>query len=159
MSKSFDFCISVASDKSRSNIADRDFSGALELDMKNVCKSFEEWGLIKFKVNNGNTSVFVSYDPDADFQYFTISTSVHDGTLLFVLDNARSCLDKIFQLETCYAPIGVPKNLNGAELHYTVGNFVVINEYGEQFATKEKPWMLERTTVMLPIKYGFKEMI
>ena len=157
MSKSFDFCISAASDKERSNIADRDFSESFELDMNNVCDYFKETLTHKLTFNSGDISVYVTYDPDADFQYFTSSTSTNDGTLLFIYDQAVECLNKVLQLKTYYLPVGAPKNFKNVELYYTVGNFVVCNEFGEQFATKEKPWMLSRTTVMMPIKYSFKE--
>lgn len=34
------------------------------------------------------------------------------------------------------------------------GNFVLAEEFGDQFATKEKPWMKSRFTAMLPIKFN-----
>jgi hypothetical protein len=36
-------------------------------------------------------------------------------------------------------------------------NNAIVQIYGEQFAPKEKLWMQQRTTVMLPIKYSYKE--
>lgn len=155
MSKSFDFCIEKASDPTRSAIADRDFSEAFEAPLSIVSEYFKDNK--EFKYGNDNLSVIIVYDPDADFQYFTNVSSTHDGTLIFVYDDMSACLNRVLQLETYYLPVGAPKNINGAEIYYTIGNFVVCNEYGEQFATEEKPWMLERTTVMLPIKYNFKE--
>lgn len=41
------------------------------------------------------------------------------------------------------------------DVSFEVGNFVFAEEYGEQFATEEKPWMKCRFTVMLPIKSSF----
>lgn len=155
MSKSFDFCIEKASDPERSTIADRDFAKALEAPLYSVLEYFKDKKVLSF--GNDNLSVTITYDPDADFQYFTYSCSTHDGTLMFVMQNMAECLNRVLHLKTCYSPTGYPTKLDGAEIHYTIGNFVVCNEYDEQFATKEKPWMLERTTVLLPIKYSFKD--
>lgn len=33
----------------------------------------------------------------------------------------------------------------------------VVNEYGRRFATDEKPWMQQRTTVMIPIVFRYEE--
>ena len=37
-------------------------------------------------------------------------------------------------------------------VEYIVGNFVVLIEYDGDFVPADKPWMRERTTVLLPIK-------
>ena len=157
MSKSLDFCISAALDKERSNISDRDFSQSFELCMDNFCDYFKENKTLRLSSYDGDTSVCITYDPDADFQYFTTSSSVNDGTLLFTTECASECLSRIFRLSTFYLPAGSPKNFKGAELYYTIGNFVVCNEYGERFAPQDKPWMCLRTTVLLPIHYSYKD--
>ena len=155
MSKSFDFCIEKVQDPGRSTIADRDYSEAFEVPLYTVFEYFKDKKVLN--LGDESLSVTITYDPDADFQYFTNVSSTHDGTLMFVIDNMVACLNKVLHLETYYSPAGCPKNFDGAEIYYTVGNFVVCNEYGEQFATKEKPWIEERTTVMLPIAYSFRE--
>ena len=92
-------------------------------------------------------------DPDADFEYFTSSSSIHDGTLLFIKECADNCVCKIVSGQTYNKKIGPPKD--GDTVHYTVGNLVVLSEYDmdeTKFATKDKRWLHERTTVLLPIK-------
>lgn len=102
-------------------------------------------------------SVKVTYDPDADFKYFTTSSSRHDGTMLFVCKNIDDCLKKILSLQTYDASFGMPKNANNYNYFYTIGDIVVVNEYGRHFATDEKPWMQQRTTVMIPIVFRYEE--
>lgn len=41
----------------------------------------------------------------------------------------------------------------GLSIIYTVGDFVLTEEFGDEFTTKEKPWMQSRFTAMLPIKF------
>lgn len=155
MSNSFDFCIKAATDPDRSNISDRDFSEAMEIPITAASDYFKNNNI--YIVKKDNLTVEITYDPDADFQYFTTSASTHDGTLMFVLENMVKCLEKVMYAQTYFIPAGLPKDLSNATLRYTIGNFVVCNEYGKQFATKEKPWMTERTTVLLPIYYSYEE--
>ena len=155
MSNSLEFCIKTATDQTRSNLMDVDFSEAFEMPIETVAEFFKNNKIYTRKI--GNTTLEITYDPDADFQYYTNSVSTHDGTLMFVLENMERCLAKVLNGKTYYIPAGVPKNFNGAVIQYTIGNFVVCNEYGEQFAPKDKPWMTEMTTVLLPIKYSYKE--
>lgn len=97
------------------------------------------------------------YDPDADFEYFTSSVSVHDGTLLFVSETVNDCINNILGLKTYNVTKGFPKNLDGVEFTFTVGDIVIVNEYDTKYAPADKPWMQERTTVMIPLIYEYKE--
>lgn len=97
------------------------------------------------------------YDPDAEFEYFTSSVSTHDGTLLFVTETIKECINNILQLQTYNITKGFPKNLDGAEITFTIGDIVVVNECDPKFAPADKPWMQERTTVMIPLIYNYKE--
>lgn len=92
----------------------------------------------------------VVFDPDADFHYFDMSASVHDGTLYFVYQNIENVVKKVVAGGTYYKLSGSPKT--GSFITYTVGNFIVINETGN-FGSPKKPWLHEKTTVLLPIKY------
>ena len=94
----------------------------------------------------------IQYNPDADFQYFTMARCRCDGTMLFYLDLMLECIDNMLEFYTWYKEIEIPKELIGVTLKYTVGDFVLAEEFGDQFTTKEKPWMRSRFTVMLPIK-------
>ena len=39
---------------------------------------------------------------------------------------------------------------------YIYGNPVILNEYGD-FGTEDKPWLSERTTVIIPIEYHLED--
>lgn len=94
----------------------------------------------------------IQYDSDADFQCFTTARCRCDGTMLFYLDLMLECIDDLFEFHVWCKEVEIPKKLNGITLKYTVGNFVLAEEFGDQFTTKVKPWMRSRFTVMLPIK-------
>ena len=105
------------------------------------------------------TPVYLTYDEDADFEYFTMERCVCDGTLAFMTDLMRDCFNKIVGLQTCNVtkiPSDFQENPFKYEISYIVGNFVCCEEFGD-FGTEEKPWMKSRFTVMLPIKFDIKE--
>lgn len=158
MSNSLIFCKSVASDPSRSNFLDRDFRHADEFgDTRNMLKNLlgDKRGItISGKDESGKSILFdvtIDFDPNAKFDYCTSEAVVHDGTYIFMLQAIEGCLMKVITGSTYYSKCDPPTP--GSSVHYTIGNAVVLNEYDTKFATKEKPWMQERTTVMLPIKY------
>lgn len=105
----------------------------------------------------GDINVKVTYNPNADFSYFTTSSSIHDGTLLFVYKNIEDCLVKILTLQTYDKKIGLPKDVINSNYFYTIGDIVVVNEFDDRFAPAEKPWMRQRTTVMVPIVFHYEE--
>ena len=39
-----------------------------------------------------------------------------------------------------------------------IGRPVIAIEHGEEFATEEKPWLLDRFSIMLPIAMDFERM-
>ena len=159
MSKSFDFAINRAQNLEVSNLTDRDWSGAYEY---NAEQFFDQ------RINGARTciltgnvdgkeykfSIKLEFDPDGEFDYFTSSKSVHDGTMIFVSENMESLVRKVLCLNTYYTPKGKPDN--GDTVKFTIGNFVILNEYdetGENFTPKDKPYLRERTTVFLPLGY------
>lgn len=165
MSKSIDFCKSVASDPLRSAFADRDWNNAVEdIETEAVFDEFLR-GIRSFhirgKTDDGDDisfNVCLSFDSNADFDYFTSDSCIHDGTLAFI----RGSMDKIVR-NVCFARtynknVGEPKS--GDNIKYVIGNFVVLNEDGDQFVSTDKfqfvPTdklsMSERTTVLLPLK-------
>lgn len=99
-------------------------------------------------------NIHVNYDPSENFEYFTYSSIRHDGTLIFVKEAIDNCMSKVLTGSTYNANKQAP--FDGCIINYTIGNFVVLNEYGTQFSTNEKPWMQQRTTVFLPIKYEIR---
>lgn len=98
-------------------------------------------------------NVIIKRDPDADFEYFTMQRCNCDGTFVFFQDLMDECIDKMIHLKTCNVNKEIPKDLTGHSIIYTVGDFVLAEEFGDEFATKEKPWMKSRFTAMLPIKF------
>lgn len=98
-------------------------------------------------------NVIIKHDPDADFEYFTMQRCNCDGTFVFFQDLMGECIDKMIHLKTCNVNKEIPKDLTGYSIIYTVGDFVLAEEFGDEFATKEKPWMHSRFTAMLPIKF------
>lgn len=161
MSKSLEFCRTVASDVSRSSFADRDWSKAVETEAESIFDEFL-YGVRRFSVDGANDmgdeiklNVKLSFENDADFEYFTSSSCIHDGTLLFIKEMIDECVRKVCGVRTYNKNIGEPKS--GATVRYIVGNFVVLNEYDGDFVSHEKPWIRERTTVLLPLKMEIEE--
>lgn len=102
----------------------------------------------------GKSANIIVFDPDADFEYFTMESCSCDGTLLFMNELMEDVLSKIFGVRTYNTqtiPTGALENIWNYDIKYTVGNFVLNNENGK-FGTEEKPWMQSRFTAMLPIK-------
>lgn len=154
--KDFDFCVTRASDKNISSYYDRNWQDSVPMDSESLfdehlhgCRTLKVSGkdinnnYIEFEVN-------IKFSSDDDFDYFSSDSCIHDGTLMFVKDCCDRVISKICTGNT-YPLVGLPPR-NGSKIEYTVGRFVVLNEYGE-FGTEEKPWLRERTTVILPIKY------
>lgn len=92
--------------------------------------------------------ISVQYDPNAQFEYFISSSSRHDGSLLFELETIKTVAEKICSGNSYFAhvqPLSDQKT-------YIIGDLILLNEYGKEFSTEEKPWMQQRTTVCLPVK-------
>jgi hypothetical protein len=99
----------------------------------------------------------IIYDPDCEFEYFTMETCISDGTLYFGYNLMTEILEKIFRLKTVNKeklPVDIQENLYDYDIRYTVGNFVFGDEHGD-FGTDEKPWLHSKFTMMLPIKCEF----
>lgn len=151
------FCKKVATDPTRSSYTDRDWSNAREVYSKTTFENyivFNKKTLIKIQDKNGNTmerTVIFKFNPNADFEYFTSASTIHDGTLLFELDCIKQCMINVLTATTYFK--GNKSELrNDSMFIYTIGNFVVVNEFDEsKFATTEKPFLQQRTTVMLPL--------
>lgn len=108
--------------------------------------------------NSGNPIIrtVINYNPNADFNYYTNSHCMHDGTLLFKFECACRCVNKVFNIQTYNVQVGEPKA--GDMAVWTIGNPIIVSEHGKQFATEEKPWIQERTIAFLPIKYEVRKM-
>ena len=105
------------------------------------------------KDNKSYFNVIIKYNPDADFEYFTMQRCICDGTFVFFQDLMNECVNKIIHLKTCNVNKTIPKDLTGCSIVYTIGDFVLAEEFSNEFATNRKPWMKSRFTAMLPIKF------
>lgn len=157
MSKSLDYCVKRASNKSLSSLSDRNWNNAVEWYKIEEIFDIYLGGLRQYDLrgrdNTGNDihfNVELSFDSNADFDYFTAETCVHDGTLIFIHQLVERCVAKVCQVSTFNINVGQP--MDGDKIKYTIGNLIVLNECGEKFAPNNKPWMCERATVLLPLK-------
>jgi hypothetical protein len=156
--KSLDFCKQIAKDPKRSNYSDRDWSKCEVIPSPEVfdryIKGNRDVLLVGTNADGEKLKIRVkfNFEEDSDFDYLTSSTSVHDGTLIFITENFENCVSKLCQAQTYYAPTKKPP-INKCQVTYTIGDFVMINEYDdEKFIPKETPFLRQRTTVMLPLK-------
>lgn len=151
MSKSFDFCVKMASDKTRSGYADMDWTAAQEQDSRDIFRRYigAATKVILSDKDGRELVLNLEYNEDGDFDYFTSTQLVHDGTLLFVAECFEKLVRKILYAETYFKPKG--SHSFGDTVKYTIGNFVYLNEHGDDFGGEK--WMKTRTTVLLPLKY------
>lgn len=155
MSNSLEFCKRIAQDPARSTYSDREWSNAIEKldtkllfdeilngDYKYRCTSYVDHDRLEFDIE-------IELNADADFDYFTSDTIIHDGSLCFAPQLV--CVQNVVRGWTYNKNIGEPER--GDRIKYTVGNFVFLNEYDGDWVPADKPWMRERVTVLLPLKY------
>lgn len=112
--------------------------------------------------NNEHQVASICYDPEADFNYFSMSRNANDGTLIFDLEVMQDVLCKVLSCQTYNKAVltEVPDDeeyFNNHHFKYTIGDIVLCQEYGDEFATEEKPWLKRRTTALLPIKFEVVE--
>lgn len=123
-------------------------NGYINIEDGNASKKYEcMYG------NDVSFNLMLQYDPNADFESIIIMRCNCDGSLAFYDDLMRKCLNKIITLQSCDKLMENPATLNGYTLMYSIGDFVLGDEFGDKFTTKEKPWMQSRFTAMLPIKF------
>ena len=151
MSKSLDFCIKRASDKTVSGYAGLDWTMAKEQQSEVIFRKYigQAEKIVLTDKDGRELTAIIEFNPEDDFDYFTSKQIVHDGTLLFVLECFEGIVEKIVKAETYYTPKGAHDF--GDTVKYTIGNFVWLEECGDNFG--EKKWMNSRTTVLLPLKY------
>lgn len=161
MSKSLEFCKEIASNPKRSSYSDRDWAKAIEsMDTEvyfdkalNGGREVTFWG--KDDENNDvRVHTKFHFDKDADFDYFTSESVVYDGTLLFVQSAINKCVEKVLLGRTFNNTMRPPND--GDTIEYTVGNFVILNEYNNKSFSDDNPHLCSRTTVLLPLKYENK---
>lgn len=113
-------------------------------------------GKIYYKLSDGlNVVIEIDYKPNSDFEYFTSHSVIHDGTTMFYWQAIFDCFNCVLNGGTYLKTKGYPSDrTKDWVIHYTIGNLVVVNEFGN--FDVDKPWMQQRTFVMLPIKYDWE---
>ena len=106
----------------------------------------------------GEANIIIKYDPNAEFDYFTSDICVHDGSLIFLQEAIANIFNKIIKFETHYAgdvPDEWGKYLWDYDYEYTIGDFVIVNKFGDEYATGDKSWLKNKQIVTLPIKWRY----
>lgn len=163
MSKSFDWCIDRAQNSRNSTLCDRQWRDAYEVPAEELFDSHVR-GLRNYVLDLNLASgdkyrrrIKLTFAEEADFQYFCSAESVYDGTLVFYADTIGEVMNRVLLGTTYYLPMGRPPK--EATIHYTIGNFVILNEYaddGTMFSSTAQPWMHSRTTVLLPLRCDYE---
>lgn len=154
MSKSFDFCIQAALDPTRSSYSDRDWSKAIELQSTKFLIDEMLEGIRKYVLeydddgNKGVINIELVLNADADFQYFASESFVSDGSLAFITDASEKLISRVLGGRSYYADLKEPED--GDTIEFTIGNLILLTEHGD-FGTEEKPWLIERNTILLPV--------
>jgi len=160
MSRSFDWCVKRASDPANSSFSDRDWSSAVEIPSESFYNKMmnERYNYTITGHNDIGKEVIykinVELNPETEFDYFTYEACLHDGTLLFIGELLEKCLKKVIFLNTYNKKYGPPPN--GCQVNIKIGNFIALSEYNKEFAPDEKPWLVERTTVLLPLSIRYE---
>lgn len=104
---------------------------------------------------DGSILAEIVYNPNANYDYFTMETCFCDGTLAFMNELMLKNIQKIMELKTAYSPaiekIGAA-NLPDYKIIYEVGDFVCSIKNSES-PDPERPWVCSKFTAYLPIKF------
>lgn len=138
------------------NMSMEEFQDMYEMPFKSYFfEGHGDYMIIAVRKDSNEVLADLTYEPDAEFNYFITETCVCDGTLMFMTDLMANILKKIRRLQTCYAPAIAEitaDNVDNYNLHYFVGDFVA-NSYIIEPPDKDKLWMCDKFTVMLPVKF------
>ena len=121
MSRSCDLCIKIAQQSERSSFADREWHNAKEIPSEELFEKFKELLPIIGK------NIEIKFDEDVEPDYFTSCSLCHDGTEAFESYAFLKCMENVLFGKTYCTEKGKPKT----KIRYTVGNFVLLNEYGK----------------------------
>lgn len=165
MSKGFEWAKARASNPQLGqSLAESDCSKAIEVSKSMTINTFISVSRTlaiannpfnQYQLANGSAkySINLLHNEDADFQYLASSCCRHDGSLQFKEELIYRVAAKVLELQTCYLPYAEQLAKSGIHtIHWTIGNFVLLDEYDDQYAPDGKPWMKSRSTVVLPLK-------
>ena len=160
MGKSLEYIKNRIEEGNCNDMSMEEFQDMCEIPFKSYfSEGCGDYIIIAIKKDSDEVLSDLTYEPDAEFNYFITETCVCDGTLMFMNKLMTRILQKIGQLKTCYAPAVVEitsDNVNDYILHYHVGDFVA-NSYIVEPPYKDKLWMCDRFTVMLPVKFTIEK--
>lgn len=150
-SKSVMFCKSEATNPERVKDFKRDWqNGKIScFPSEPIFKAYLSSELLGKKIEKGFFNIKIDFSDNADFQYFTQTTYRNDGAFMSTMMAIDNIVSKIINAQSWSKDAKSPKL--GDTLHYVLGDFVILDENSKKFATKQKPWLTARTTVMLPI--------
>lgn len=115
-----------------------------------LCDQTFEYNIL----NKGTLNVKLIYNPDVEYDYFTMQRCSSDGTYAHLYELMGICVENIINLKTYFKSVRIPKDLSEHTIIYTIGDFVLASETDrEKFKTEDKPWLDCRFTAMLPIKF------
>ena len=152
-------------DSGETNLSISDYESIIQVNLLNWLRDNDNEEVAscisdEISVTNGDFNYTIKYDPNCEYDYFTMSRCNCDGTLIFYNELCSKTLNKVINAETCKSDSMTDEiydNIKDYIVEYTIGDFVFGDEYDlEKFGTKEKPWMHSRFTVMLPIKFDVK---
>lgn len=162
VTRSTEYCKSVAVDEQRCNWGDMNTEDSFELQANRFFdqvlrgeRSFTS-ELVLEDGSKVHLRIHLVFDPNAEFDYCSVRRSVNDGTLYFAFSLMEEIRNRVLYGTTYAKKLRPPRD--GDEIKYTIGNFVHFIEYdedGSKFAPKDKPWASQRNTCMLPIKMEY----
>lgn len=157
LSYSFEFVKNITADSDRSAWCDRDWDKAYEMDSK-IKFQKDNLSLSRISENaNGGADVCqvnIEVNPDGDFEYCVSKSVLSDGTLAHLDGVLNELYNRIITGSSYCKSQKLPEKYNA--ISYTVGNYVVLTEYDDNFGTENKPFLKERISVMLPVRCVFK---
>lgn len=160
MNKSLEYVKKRIEDDTCNNMTTEEFSDMGVTPLKFFFENRSEGTITLASIKDTNEVIAdLRYDPEADFNYFITETCVCDGTLMFMKELMSKILVKIQNLGTCYQPAIdhiKPDVIDNYKVHYVVGDFIT-NSYIVESPDKDKPWMCDKFTVMLPVKFSLEK--
>lgn len=111
---------------------------------------------VKVSCNQGEFKLNIEYDNEAEFEYFTMESTTHDGTLLFLEDDIMELLHKPLQLKTLPKRVmdDVLNNPCNYNYKYIIGDVIVHRDFGRK-SINGRDMRGETDLVVLPIKFEY----
>lgn len=93
-------------------------------------------------------------DENTEFMYYTSNFSQHDGTLAFVTFGCIEMINKVFSLGSVYKDYQnmVAEDFTNKKIIFYIGDFIVNLQIDANRAPEDKPWMMERQEILLPLR-------